>query len=482
MSHINIKTGNLELPYIDKIYITEDKASYISLNTGKVVYLENNQLKSYQFDMGRKPYKMLSYLMENNGDFVPSDTIYYDVFGQNITEKQDSTVDEVRRTLWKIACIKNSDLKIKKHSGGETSFPGYTLSLPEQEVELSSKYSLMEFIKKEEQLESDLLRAVMYCYCKWGACTYDEIPQNTNTCEGILSLMAAKDKGKYFEVIEEAMEYLKEEIADKGLKSKSLDEETVVPTAMYLYLNKKIQKVFDDKTNDIANRLWSVRTHNGWGLYVKKMEKFANIGCTYWAIMGLEGYANISEELFQKYLRSLFKYENAYAYGATINDVNPRVPSLYATSMMYIIYNHLSECSQMSIGKLYDSDRALEYIVQNFDNPFLLTEQEGINGVEVDGKISVHTVGWNHITVNYSLTALSIAFEKGCFSEAEMNEILYRIEQLVTDNSEKNEQIMFWSAPTMAIDKGNRGKLIFPTMHLIMGLSRIREAVERLDR
>ncbi len=103
--------------------------------------------------MGRKPYKILSYLMENNGDFVPSDTLYYDVFGQNSSEKQDSTVDEVRRTLWKISCIKNSDLKIKKHSGGETSFPGYTLSLPEQEVELSSKYPLMEFIKKEEQLE-----------------------------------------------------------------------------------------------------------------------------------------------------------------------------------------------------------------------------------------------------------------------------------------------------------------------------------------
>ena len=29
MSHINIKTGNLELPYIDKIYITEDIHTYL---------------------------------------------------------------------------------------------------------------------------------------------------------------------------------------------------------------------------------------------------------------------------------------------------------------------------------------------------------------------------------------------------------------------------------------------------------------------
>ena len=39
---------------------------------------------------------------------------------------------------------------------------------------------------------------------------------------------------------------------------------------------------------------------------------------------------------------------------------------------------------------------------------------------------------------------------------------------------------MYWSAPNMALEKGNRGKMIFPTMHLIMGLARIRDSVERI--
>ena len=109
-----------------------------------------------------------------------------------------------------------------------------------------------------------------------------------------------------------------------------------------------------------------------------------------------------------------------------------------------------------------------------------MTEQEGINGVEVDGKISVHTVGWNHMTINYSLTALAIAFDRGYFKINAMHEILKRIEQVVIDNSEINEGRMYWSAPNMALEKGNRGKMIFPTMHLIMGLARIRDSVERI--
>ena len=343
-----------------------------------------------------------------------------------------------------------------------------------------SEYPLISFLQKEEQFESDLLKAIMYCSCKWGACTFDETPQNTNTCEGVMALMASKHSSKYLDTIDDSVEYLKQEIIGKGLKSKSLDEKTVVPTAMYLYLQKKHFSNSVEKNDTIVEKLWNARTINGWGIYVKKMEKYANIGCTYWAIIGLHGYKSISDNDFQKYLRSLFKYENTYAYGKTLNDTNPRIPSLYATSMMYIIYNLLSDSSKHSIGKRYDPENAIEYIAENFDNPFYLTEQEGVNGVEVDGKISVHTVSWNHMTINYSLTALAIAFDRGYFEINAMHEILKRIERVVIDNSEINEGKMYWSAPNMALEKENRGKMIFPTMHLIMGLARIRDSVEMI--
>lgn len=140
MSHIKVRTDNIEIPYIDKIYITKDETSYISLNSGQIVYYENNEKKGYQFNMGKKPFKMLEYLIDNNGNFVKSETLYYDIFGLVESENQDSVVDQVRKDLWKISCIKNSDMKIKKHSFGENALSGYTLTLPEQKVNPRQKY------------------------------------------------------------------------------------------------------------------------------------------------------------------------------------------------------------------------------------------------------------------------------------------------------------------------------------------------------
>lgn len=342
------------------------------------------------------------------------------------------------------------------------------------------EYLLIDFLQKVEQYEGDFLKAIMYCPCKWGACIYDETQQNANTCEGIMALMSSRQNSRYTDVIEDAIEYLTKEIIENGLKSKSLGEETVVPTAMYLYLHQKYYNKGSEKIEKIVNKLWKARSSSGWGIYVKKMEKYANIGCTYWAVIGLSKYNYISEEDFQKYLRSLFKYENTFSFGKTVDDVNPRIPCLYATSMMYILYDLLSESSKDSIGIRYNPEKAINYIADNFDNPFYLAEQEGINGVEVDGKISVHTVSWNHMTINYSLSALSIAIIKGRLKPNMIKAVLERIEGVIVDNSERNGGRLFWSAPNMTLEKGNRGKMIFPTMHFVMGLSRVRESVEWL--
>ena len=167
MKHINIKTGNLDFPYIEKIYITNDKLSYISLNSGRVVYFENNLKKYYQFDMGKGPFKMLTYLMENNSSFVSSDLLYEDIYGEIEYENHDAKVDGVRNTLCRIPCIKNSDIKIKKHSGGETTLPGFSLVLPEQPLEnniddeknkTANELKNNEYIIKESQIKEHLAR------------------------------------------------------------------------------------------------------------------------------------------------------------------------------------------------------------------------------------------------------------------------------------------------------------------------------------
>lgn len=134
MSHVNVKTDNLENPYIEKVYLTRDHKSYISLNSGQIIYCdaEKNYIQ-HQFNMGKRTYKMFEYLVENNDRFVSSESIFYDVLGCDDSEDIDVVVDQIRNTLGKIKCIKNSDVTIKKHSMDETSLSGYTLTLPNQE-------------------------------------------------------------------------------------------------------------------------------------------------------------------------------------------------------------------------------------------------------------------------------------------------------------------------------------------------------------
>lgn len=337
---------------------------------------------------------------------------------------------------------------------------------------------LNNFISFTQNTINNYIKAILYCPCKWGPCSYDTIPQNANTCEGIMALILASQNDTYADLINQIIINLAKTHTNSGIKSKSLGAETVVPTSMYLYICKKYGiKNLQEETNNIANYLWDARCDSGWGLYVKNMDNYTNIGCTYWAIMGLDGYTTIPDKEFYAYIRSLFKYRNTYTFGRTIDDVNPRIPFLYSTSMMYIIYMLLSEVDKLFVGSRYNKTKALNYIMQNFDNPFYMVEQEGISGVNLGGTTSVHTVNWNHITIHYSLFAISLAISNGEISPGDTLNILNRVKKIITENSEPSDGRLYWSAPNMTLEKGNRGKMIFPTMHFVMGLSFLRGAI-----
>ena len=329
--------------------------------------------------------------------------------------------------------------------------------------------------------KGDFLKAVLFCPCKWGSCSYDETSQNTNTCEGVLAILMAGQEESYAGLLDERIAYLSEEAGQAGLQSKSLKAETVVPTAMYLHICKLYKKgLLMENAEELAGRLWNARGSSGWGLYVKDMKQYANVGCTYWAATALKDYGIVTEEAFQKYVRELFRYDHAYSYGATIDSVNPRIPRLYATSMMYCMYQMLTEESKARIGKRYDPVRAIDHIVSHFDNPFFITEQEAIDGVETEEKVTVHTVNWNHMTMHYSMYALALAIENGDIREDRISDILVRAEQMVRDNSERSDGRLYGSGPDLTLEKGRRGKMIFPTMHFVMGLSHMRRAVKEM--
>lgn len=350
--------------------------------------------------------------------------------------------------------------------------------VPEQ----GASEELHNFVCAADEFLRDFLKAILFCPCKWGACSYDEMPQNTNTCEGVLSILMSGQEQSYEGLLEERIRYLSEETGQTGLQSKSLRAETVVPTAMYLCICKMYNGGgLMDKAEELSRQLWNARGSSGWGLYVKDMKQYANIGCTYWAVAALKGYKAVLEEEFQSYVSGLFRYDNAYSYGPAIDSVNPRVPRLYATSMMYCIYQMLTEENKERIGKRYNPVKAIDYIVRHFDDPYFITEQEAIDGVETEEKMTVHTVSWNHMTMHYSMYAIALAIENGDIGKERLSAILSRAEQMVRDNSERSDGRLYGSGPELTLERGRRGKMIFPTMHFVMGLSHLRRAVKAIE-
>ena len=342
-----------------------------------------------------------------------------------------------------------------------------------------------EIIEKFEltarEIRNGLLNAVLYCNCKWGACTFDMETQHTNTCEGLLALLSCNEHHNHTDIIDECLSILSDELNENGLPSKSLGIATVVPTSMYLFLSAFLKDKIDmNVISQLSNKLYESREKSGWGIYVKKMGRNTNIGCTYWAIIGLLSSGIVNNDLIQKSIVSLFKFNGTYCFGRNIDEVNPRIPCLYSTSMMYILYSHLSSTNKELVNKRYDYRKALEIIIKEFDNPFFLIEEEGIQGVEIPERMNVHTVNWNHITIHYSLKALSIAMHNNHLSQPEIISVLGRVSHLFEENCQLNDSMYYWSDPKISIEKGARGKLIFPTMHAIMGLSSIIDYVNSI--
>lgn len=449
------------------------KGYYVNFDDHCLYSKENEKVAQ----IGRAPLEVLEYFCEYPNCYKQIEDI------NQYLEEGCLSSEAIRSRIFNLR--KSHDIlgEVVTHDSSGYKYIGERIeeirSLERQRTDSNTEDAVGNFINVIDKIEADFLKSIMYCSCKWGACTFDDTPQNTNTCEGTLALLLSAQNEKYEDAIDDAIDYLAQECSEIGLVSKSLDEATVVPTSMFLLLCNKLNR-YEEIMTTVAQHLWSARSNSGWGIYVRDMGKNSNIGCTYWALIGLQGLACVPQSEFQKYLRSLYRYEDSHSFGKTIDDISPRIPSLYATSMMYILYDLLSEDSKKKIGTRYNEGMAIKYIVDNFDNPFFLIEQEGINGIEINGKTSVHTVNWNHISINYSLTAIALAIEKGVLSMEEIYSVLNRILKVVEENSEKNQGLVFWTAPNMSIDRGNRGKMIYPTMHLLMGLSKVRGAVMNL--
>lgn len=156
MKHINVLSRRVdpELRYLDKVYLTEDKSIYVSLNTWTIVFVDEDGTEHYN-TKPRKPewFYMLRELIEKNGRPVSPEAIFEaSVFGE-AREKFELKVDkkvadiyrELRRQDFCKEAIRNG-LKLNKQSIKDDFLygDGYILNLPQQGENLYEDFDIDE--------------------------------------------------------------------------------------------------------------------------------------------------------------------------------------------------------------------------------------------------------------------------------------------------------------------------------------------------
>ena len=309
------------------------------------------------------------------------------------------------------------------------------------------------------------------CNVHWGVIDNTTECQNANTCEGILAIKKAKLNLRYSIIYSEALKEVLNNTTIYGLASKSLRRETVVCTSMILYIyaneNSTELEQLRPKFNDIAKRLWEVRSENGWGVYVEKAKNVdCNFANTFWALRALNQYHElVSVQEFGYMVRNIYELSSDSLFGFARGDT----PRLSVTSMAVVFYFHLDENIRAEIDAVFNVSNAIAFIFKQFCVKGIECELETLHGLAKQNQ-SVKKAPWTHITIGFAVEALVLAYKSDKLSLAKMDAVIERIKLICKKQLVYiNEQHCYYVPKNM--ETRADGKWTFPTAYLIWALS-----------
>lgn len=308
----------------------------------------------------------------------------------------------------------------------------------------------------------------------WGVVDTAKECQNANTCEGILAIKKTKLDLRYKISYKEALDDVLRNITDKGLASKSLNHETVVCTAMILYIYTLESKTsveilqYKEKINTIVQNLWSVRCNKGWGVFVEKTnEDECIIANTFWALRALNEFPISRDEEYRVMLRRIYEYANDSLFGYVIGDF----PRLCTTAMSVVLYYNLDECARNVVKEVYDVKKAVDFVYKMFCHKGIECELEILSGVGLKSP-GAKKAPWTHVTIGFVSEALVYAYKNKDLGLLKMNNFLRCVKnvckkRLIYVNG--NDQQCYYVPKDM--ETNNLGIYTFPTAYMAWALS-----------
>lgn len=312
----------------------------------------------------------------------------------------------------------------------------------------------------------------------WGVYDNSTNTQNANTCEGLLALKYIgydREKSAFYHKV---LNRLTANASEHGLISKSLHAETVVCTAMLLFLaalenpNTEIPEMAVFR--QAAQHLWDTRNEDtGWGVYCKKTEDLYCCSVnTCWALIALSQYPAIANSYeYKTFCQQFFEMDSDGLFGFYIGGK----PKLIATAMYLCLLHTLESQEQKKICKTFNYQKAVDFVFDRFVEKNVQTEKEELYGIDENcGGIS--KVPWNHITCGAALTALATAYRYGALSEVKWEKCLQHLELIIRENTVSLTSNKQYYIPE-GIDPPRIGTFTFPTAYLLWGLQMVQNAI-----
>ncbi len=309
---------------------------------------------------------------------------------------------------------------------------------------------------------------------KWGAVDSATEIQHANIIEGLLAMKYTgydmRKEHAYRQILSEALKCVQED----GLSSKSLKASTVNCTALLLELvtleRGNPSGLIDDysKYECIAKYIWENRNPNyGWGMYSARMnDDDCSMASTCRVLWNLLDYRISETEEFESFCQHVFECSSDGKMGFFIGDSESR---LITSALLICIYFKLPTALQIKIEQSYNLMEGIEFVFQEFVAEDKQIEVETLYGIDKNG-VGAKKAPWNHITIRYTVQALSLAYKNHKIGELRLSEIIGHVHDILKKNVAKDIHGRYTYYFPRGMDARRTGHWTFPSVYLIIAL------------
>lgn len=381
---------------------------------------------------------------------------------EHFDEQRDGVLPTVRKVLEWVA-------DALKESGGSV-LPKHAEAEPSDE----------ELLKKYPAVIDSMVNWECSLPCLWGAHSTAKEPQNANSCETLVSLKITHSDVKKKTIYKKVLRYLLKEKTDKGLRSKSLNYETVSCTSMLLTaaaLEKRdpIGVIGDYSDFDrIAEELWATRNENaGWGMYNTRMNEAAcSLTNTFRALSSLLYYPAVSErEEFTEFCENLIERSSGGQFGYFIGDS----PKLSTTSLFVSFFYALDKERREQFGKRFRIADVLNFIYDQFTSAHIQTEIEEFFDMDLIMGHGVKRAPFTNMSVYFAMDALAQAYKAGDLPPEQWHGVLKETDSILSNQVRSDGGASCYYEPAGLI-KPRQGIYTYPTSYFLRGLYTVKEA------